>query len=161
MVVITILLALLNFTQSCRISPGHLNPNKVLFTNISHFKVLELLEAPFISSLISVQLIRPVSLSWKMTSRLSFQRLSLCECRVPFEEMLNYSFLLVHNRSQHYKNRSCDTFQHNSKHTFLLHRSRALRIRQHCYRLILIVLPVRHTLHFSDKLQSFVWSACP
>jgi len=62
MVVTNLLLALLNFTQSCKNSLGHLNPNNVLFTNISHFKVLELLEAPFISSLITAQLIRLVSL---------------------------------------------------------------------------------------------------
>jgi len=62
MVVTNLLLAPLNFTQSCKNSPGHLNPNNVLFTNISHFEVLELLEAPFISSLITAHLIR--SLFW-------------------------------------------------------------------------------------------------
>ena len=65
MVVTTLLLALLNFTQSCKNSPGHLKPNNVLFINISHFKVLELLEAPFISSLISAQLSIAVSLLGK------------------------------------------------------------------------------------------------
>jgi hypothetical protein len=65
MVVTTLLLAPHNFIQSCKNSPFHLNPKNVLFTNISDFKVLELLEAPFISSLISAQLIRPVSLLGK------------------------------------------------------------------------------------------------